>query len=552
MIALLPLMTGGRCPPPARPLPRCRAESAAQAPPDGRLPGGRAPLAPLMRRWVRRTSGALLLLSALIGSAEAKTVEKAPPPPPAPLIEAPPAPTGPDRSTPPAVQPGTPLSNATLERHALWDGLDVQLAHVDGLRRDQVQVSLHQGSVALCGGPSPACGALGDLLGVATKTTSAADLEEELVLLDAELHGRMGLRDTSLLLEVPPEKLSDGLGVLREALVTPAFPKDELKLHVRDTLLQYQVQWPSDPGALARLVRDYAWFPADSPYGARPDLAGWKKLKPKALDSAYAAALANGPATVLVISARPWSELEPLLRGALQGVGHPGSRPAAPAVAPPAKTTVIAVNLPGQAQASLRLRLAAPAAASPERAAFQAVHFALAGSFLSRINANLREEKGWTYGVHGRYSALPAFGAWDVSVDVAAENLAGAVTEIQGELQRMVDGGPTPSELSAAAVDQVQTWNTRLMTSDSAEGWYAELLDQDDSVEAARARVDAQGAVTAEAARAEAAKILGADAPRLWVIVGDKEKLQPQLQKLGWTPTWVEAAPAALGQLPPG
>ncbi len=490
-----------------------------------------------------------LLLAVFSQPALARTLVEDPPqalPSPA----APPAPAGPDRSAPPAVRSAAPLPLPSPELHALWDGLNVAHVQVEGLRKVQVAVMLHRGSVALCGAPAPACGALADLLGVATESTDPSALEEKLTLLDAELYGSMSLRDTTVSLAVPPERLDEGLALLREALLTPAFPKDELKLHKRDTLLNYRSIWPTDPGMIARLARDYAWFPADVAYGRRPDLEGWEALSPADLQEVHAKLLGEAPATVLVVSGAPWSELEGRLRQTLAGVGKPGERPAPLPFTPPAKGRVVAVDVPGQVQVSVRLRVPAPAASSADRPGFQASHFALGGTFMSRLNENLREEKGWTYGAYGRYFPAPAYGIWDFGVDVAAENTAEAVGEIMAELKELQEGGLSADELAAAGTDQVQTWNQRLATSDSAKGWYYALLEQGDSVEGSRARLEAVQALDVETAKRASAASLDPAGPRLWVLVGDRSRLQPELEALGWTAEWYTAQQAVAGELP--
>lgn len=495
----------------------------------------------------------LLLTSLSFGSrADAKSVARPEPvaPPPAEPV-APPPPPVPDRRAPPAVQPASALDLPSPQAHALWDGLAAQHVQVEGLRKVQVVVSLHRGSVALCDRPVAApCEALGDMLGVATGKTDASALEEALILLDAELYGSMGLRDTTITLSVPPEQLDQGLALLREALLTPAFPKDELKLLRRDVLLNYEAIWPTDANMVARQAREYAWFVSDPYYGARPDLEGWEQLAPAQLVVTHARLLAEAPATVLVVGSLPWESLEPKLRATLDGVGKPGVRADPYPAQGPSQSRLIAVDMPGQELSSIRLRVAAPDAQSADRASFQAAHFALGGNFMSRLNRVLREEKGWTYGAYGRYVVAPAYGVWDFGVDVATENTAEAITEILAEIAKVQEAGPTLEEVEAAAVDQLQTWNQRLSTSDSARGFYQQLLDQGDTVQKARARLDAIDAATPESARQAAAAPLSKDATRVWVVVGDRTKLEPELTGLGLTPAWVTPQQAILGQLP--
>lgn len=459
----------------------------------------------------------------------------------------PPAPVDP-RATPPAVRAPTALPLPAPEQHALSEGLTVQYVRIPGVRRVEVVAFLHRGSVELCGAPAPACDAYRQLLGVSTKRTDAEAMEGALALLDAELEGGMGLRDTTLRLAVPAENLDDGLALMREALLEPAFPKSELKLLVRDTLQLYQTVYPTDPGQLARLVRDDGWFPADHPMGARPDLAGYKKLKPRTLSALHARLMSTAPVTVLVVGDVGWETVEPALQRAFAGVGHAGTRAPPIPFTPPTASRVLAVDMPGQPQVSIRMRMAAPTAASPDRPAFQASHFAVAGSFLSRFNKNIREEKGWTYGVGGRYNPQSSVAAWDVGLDVAVENTAAAIKELQAELARYVAEGPTEVEASSATVGYVQVWNEELATSTSARQFYADLIDDDETVEAGRARLEALGALSPAQIQQAAAVWLKPDAPQLWVLVGDRAALEAQLGALGWTATWLTPSQAVLGQ----
>ncbi len=489
----------------------------------------------------------LLLISLLsVGHAKSPIPVKLPPAEPvAPVVEAPPVDP---RATPPAVRAPVPLPLPTPELHALSEGVNVQFVRIPGVRRVEVVTFLHRGSVALCGAPSPACDALGQMLGVSTEKTDAEAMEGALALLDAELSGGMGLRDTTLRLAVPAEGLEPGLALMREALLEPVFPKKEIKLLVRDTLQSYLTVYPTDPGQIARMVRDDGWFPADHPMGARPDLDGYKKLKSGRLSALHQTLMDTAPVTVLVVGDIGWETLEPALKKAYAGVGHAGARPGPIPFTPPKATRVLAVELAGQSQVSIRMRMAAPTVGDPSRPAFQASHFALAGSFLSRLNKNIREEKGWTYGVGGRYTPQSSAAVWDVGLDVAAENTAAAITEIQAELARFVADGPSDVELSSAGVGQVQTWNEELATAVSARAFYADLIDDDETLEAARARVDAVGALNKAVVQQAAGQWLKADAPQLWVLVGDRAAIEAQLSTLHWQATWLSASDAVLGR----
>ena len=97
---------------------------------------------------------------------------------------------------------------------------------------------------------------------------------------------------------------------------------------------------------------------------------------------------------------------------------------------------LLVVDVPDATQAALGLINAAPDRVDSMAAAFQQVDFALGGAFLSRINLNLREVHGWTYGVHMGWDASKVNGRWTLQTVLTAENLAEAAGEIRKELAR--------------------------------------------------------------------------------------------------------------------
>jgi predicted Zn-dependent peptidase len=218
---------------------------------------------------------------------------------------------------------------------------------------------------------------------------------------------------------------------------------------------------------------------------------------------------------------------------------------------PPTASRVLAVAMPGQEQVTLRLRTTAPSRADDDNIAAWAGSYIFGGHFLSRLNANLREEKGWTYGARASFSRTAYQGNLTVSVDVKSENVAGAVREIEGELQRLIDDGVTEAELALAQRSLVATWNESLVTADDAHGRYLSAVEDGEAIADRRARYLALADVRTDDVQRVAAEHWGNDGVRVWVLVGEQEAVQAQLDALGWTAEWVDPAAAILGKVPP-
>lgn len=463
-----------------------------------------------------------------------------------PVVDEEVLPAGPDRSAPPEVLSADRLTLPAATVHTVHPGLDVHMVDAPWARKVEVQVSFHRGRLALGDGVQTEAGQMmGWLWDVATQELDGAALSEVKDLHEIELWSTNNADSTTLVLRVPAEHLQVGLDLLSRVIHEPAFPKRELKLAQRDRKLTYTVEIPASLGDLAWEVLDAAWYPKDHPYGARTDLAALKGIKPAQLVDLHSKLLATAPVSVVAVGPVPWSALEAPLSASLGDIGVLGDRPEPFADPTFEGTRVYAVDLPGQEQVALRLRLPAPGRYHADRAAFSAVNFALSGTFLSRLNKNLREEKGWTYGVHGSYRVSELSGHVDYAVDVPLDKARPAMDELQGELARIAAGGPTPEELDSRYRDLVSSWNTNLQTSESTRSFYAGLVAYQETLEDRLAVLDATQALTPEACMAIAQRYLGDEAPRVWVLVGDRSGLEPQLE--GYEVVWIDNEDAALG-----
>jgi zinc protease len=451
-----------------------------------------------------------------------------------------------DRAAPPAVVPPAPLAQPAPEVHQVGQ-TEVRFVPLPGARKVALTVILERGSLDLDGWPRPEGEALGDLLPVATETWDAPAMAELTSLHDVDVSSWVSYRYSGVRLSVPREELDQGLAVATEVLRSPALPKKDIALERRDTLRWLEHDAKLDPDAVADGALAYAWFPADHPFGARPDPKAWKKLKRGALASRHERLLAEAPTTVVVTGDLSWAELEPKLTALLGGVGVSGDAEPAPAFTPPSATRVVAVDMAGAEQTAIRLRVAAPLRGDADRETMSVVDFAVGGSFLSRLNSDLREEKGLTYGVHAGYTTEDTRAHWSVRVDVQGKDTGLALSTIAGHLDAVAKEGLRADEVAAARNSLLGGWNTALLTADTANAFYLRRFYEKESVEQGLERMRKYDAVTPEETRRVAEKWLGPSAPRTWVVVGDRATLEPQLQALGWTVEWITPEQAILG-----
>jgi len=453
----------------------------------------------------------------------------------------------PDRSSPPPVLPPERLPLLEPETHALMPGVDVRVVTIQGVRSVSIEAILHRGSHDLVGGPTEEALALGRHMSVATRTRDASTLSILQDMHEVEIYGWLGHHRGGVSLSCPKSELELGTELLGEVLREPAFPKADLKRGQRFRELFYTVDGPANLGRASQMAVSYGWFPADHPYGARPVLDDVRKVSVKDLHALHQSWLEISPMTVLVVGDVTWDEVKPLLETALQGLGVEGEQKPDLPIEEPTGIRVIGIDGPGETQARIRLRVAAPWRDAEDRVAADMMVWAFGGHFLSRLNRNLREDKGFTYGSRARYSTAETRGHVTVSVDVKAENVEATIREITAEMNALVEQGVTEDELGAAALEKISSWNNVKESARTAGWFYSGLLRSGETVADAEARGRKTLDVTAEDARAVAEARLGEEGTRLWVIAGDRQVLDPQLAALGFEVEWITPEQAVLG-----
>jgi len=453
----------------------------------------------------------------------------------------------PDRSAPPAVSPPVRMELSEPEAHQLSEAVTVKLVRVPGVRSVEISTILHRGTHDLTGGPTELAQALGSQIDIATQERDADALSMIQDLHEITVYSWIGHHRGGVELACPKDELSLGVELMSEVLLEPAFPKADLKRAQRFRKLYYKVDGPSSLGAASRSAMSFAWNPADHAYGARPVVKDIAKVKSRQLVELHREWLAESPVTVLVVGDVSWADVEPLLKAALGGIGTAGKqRPDLP-IEQPTGLRVIGIEAPNEEQAKISLRMAAPIQDADDRVAAEMTNWAFGGHFLSRLNRNLREDKGFTYGSRSRYYNSETRGFITVSVDVKVENVGAAITEIEREIDALVSDGATESELGASALDEITWWNEVLESASTAASFYGSLVADGETVAEVRARGETALGVTIEQTIAVANDWLAKDKTRFWVIGGDRAELDPQLEALGFEVEWIKPEDAILG-----
>ena len=376
-----------------------------------------------------------------------------------------------------------------------------------------------------------------DMLDEGTATRSSTQFAAELEQIGAHLNMSASRDYSSISLGASRANIEAGLNLMADAVLNPAFADKEVE-RVRQSRLGDLEEEKSSTTDVANRVLTMALNGADSPYGypetgtaasiratTTADLKGFWKDR----------GIPNN-AALIVSGDLTQAELTSLLEKGL-GTWKGGTTLAEPAAKLPAQLPrLVMVNVPGAPQTQLRIATRGPSRSTPDYAPLQVLNSMLGGAFTSRINMNLREDKGYTYGVGSRFTYLRTLGWFNVSTGVRTDVTAPALREALGELTRVRDVKPPTAEETSRAKDFiVKALPARFETGDQATGALTELYVYDLGLDYFSGYASKVSALTPDALKDMAAKYLVPD-QMMVVAVGDQAKIEGELKKLNLGP----------------
>jgi len=251
-----------------------------------------------------------------------------------------------------------------------------------------------------------------EMLDEGTAARTALEIEAELDALGSDLSTSGNREWSHVTLQSLKRNLAPSLAVMADVVLRPSFPDEELE-RARKQRLDAILQERASAGATANRVARMLLFGREHPYG-RPVSGTESSIRSLArgdLDEFYRASYAPSHATLVFVG-----DIEPQEALALSEEAFSAWKVDAPAPAPIQPVSargrrLYAVDRPDSPQSEIRLAGLLPEKASPDRFAIEVLNTVLGGGFSSRLNLNLREEKGYTYGAfsalgHGRVQGL--------------------------------------------------------------------------------------------------------------------------------------------------
>jgi zinc protease len=381
-----------------------------------------------------------------------------------------------------------------------------------------------------------------ELEGVATvcartldEGTLAHGGEEFAELLETEGAGfgiDVSLAGLQTVLDVPSSRLGSALELFAEAVRSPALSDDDVNRHVQLRLAQIE-QAQANPAQAATIAFRRAVlaaeFRASRMSGGESDTVA--KVTPEAVRAFHGRHVGPRGATLVLageFAGDPTSMAEQTF-GDWQNPGQTSAVIEVPAAAP--RRSVI-IDRPGGVQADVRLGGFGIDRTDPRWADITVASYAMGGAFLSRLNAVLREEKGYTYGVRMTFAPMTVGGTFAVQGSFRTDVVADALARARSLLS-VTDAPFTRQEVADAVAFFTGVSPLRYATADGVADQSATQVLAGLGQDYVTRNLDELRAVTAESATTAYQSLVDPDDLTL-VIVGDAARLAGPVEALGF------------------
>jgi predicted Zn-dependent peptidase len=431
------------------------------------------------------------------------------------------------------------LDFPTIERARLSNGVEVVYAQSDTVPVTRVAVEFDAGFAADRTDRLGAHSLMLNLMEEGTTTRNANQLAEEEEALGASINVGASMDRSSASLTTVTTNLRPSLALLADVVRNPAFAPAEIE-RVRAQRLSTIANERTSPGAIAARALPPLLYGPESPYG-RPlsgngDEASIGTLTRDDILAEHRTWIRPDNATVFVVSDLPLSEVTAELNRAFGDWAAPsaprGTKTFGPAI-PAGQSRIVLIDRPQSPQSLIYGGVLLPMSGTDDLLTLNTANTVLGTDFLSRINADLRETKGWSYGVRGMVNQLEHQTPYFISAPVQANRTGESIAALLEQYNAfLTDRGVTPEELERTVNGNTRSlaggFETSFQLLNALRG-NALYQRPDDYYETVASRTRALTAADLDSAARAAINPGGI----VWVVVGDADVVRPQLDALG-------------------
>jgi zinc protease len=436
--------------------------------------------------------------------------------------------------------PGAPpvVKFPMLQRKTLSNGLKIIFAERQSIPVVNFNLLVDAGYAAdQFGVPGTASLAL-NMMDEGTKTRTALQINEGLAMLGANLGTGSNLDMSSVTLSALKSNLDASLAIYADVILNPSFPEEDFKRLQKQQLAGIKEEKVT-PVTMAQRIFPKLLYGANHAYSNPLTGSGTEesvaKLTRSDLAKFHQTWFKPNNATLVIVGATTLDEIAPKLEKLFSSWAK-GEAPKKNIgnVALPAKSAVYLIDRPGSIQSVIFAGHVAAPKNNPDEIAIEAMNTLLGGTFTSRINMNLREDKHWSYGSRSIIFEARGQRPFLVYAPVQTDKTKESMIEINKELRDILTSRPpTDEELSKVQNNRTLrlpgSWETMAAVGNSI-GSIVRFGFPDDYYQTYADKVrNVKLSDTAAAAK----KVIHPDNV-VWVVVGDRAKIEAGIRELGY------------------
>ena len=425
-----------------------------------------------------------------------------------------------------------------LQRATLSNGLEIVLAERHAAPLVDFRLIVDAGYAADQFAEAGTASLAMNMLDEGTESRTALEISEELAMLGASLGTGSDLDISTVQLSALRENLDASLSLFADVILNPSFPEEELNRLKAERLAQIQREKVT-PIQMALRVFPELLYGENHAYGLPLTGSGTEEsvrsIARSDLEQFHATWFKPNHSTVVVVGDITMDELKPRIEQAFSD-WEAGDTPAknVAQVDHRDSPSIYILDRPGSQQSIIFAGHLAPPKNNPQEIAIETMNNILGGAFTSRINMNLRENKGWSYGAFSLLWDARGQRPFIVYAPVQSDKTKESMAEIQNELTGFLgDEPPTDDELDKAVRNQTLQLPGRWETINSVESSVSEIVQFGLGDDYYRTYAERVRNLSLDAIREAANDVVHPDR-LVWVVVGDRSQIEPGLRELGF------------------
>ncbi|HMA21425.1 MAG TPA: pitrilysin family protein [Gemmatimonadaceae bacterium] len=356
-----------------------------------------------------------------------------------------------DRSKPPVLGPPPKVSLPPIVTRELPNGLKLMIVEQHELPLADFVLVVRGGGTLDPATRGGVANLTSSMLTEGTASRNSLQIADQIAYLGIGLSAGSNWDASTVSLHTPTSQLDSAMALFSDVVLHPSFPSEDFE-RVRKNRLTSLVQLKDRPTAIADQAYASILYGSDHPYGHNliGTEASVKGMTTADLQSFYKSNFIPNSSTLIIVGDVNASQIENKIKSLFGGWQRGAQTQFTFGEAPRANaTTVYLIDKPGAAQSSFRIGSIGVPRSTRDYFALNVMNTILGGSFTSRLNQNLRETHGYTYGARSRFDMRQSAGPFTASAEVVAAKTDSSLVEFMKELNAIRDTVPTV-ELSKA------------------------------------------------------------------------------------------------------